>query len=183
MRRTWLWIIPLFLLVFWLAARLLDFDALWVDEYWTIYSAGGAYLGPLSPIQIWERVSTQDFFWPPAFPLVLSIWGSFTGWSELSVRALSLFSGLLAVAWMYRLGRDMISPLAGLAAAVMMGTSAYLIYFFHEARAYSFYVFLVIPTIWAYYILINGGVNVVGKHRLSCSLGPWGCSIPTISLP
>ena len=50
---------------------------------------------------------------PPGWSVLLSIWGLFVGWSEFAIRALSLFIGLLTLAWVYRAGRDFFAPAAG----------------------------------------------------------------------
>jgi len=130
-------------------------DALWVDEYWSIYNAGGAHLGPLSPAEIWTRVATQDPWQSPGYFMLLAGWGSLVGWTAFAARALSLLAGLLAIAWTYRLGHDLVSPLGGLAAAVTMGASAYFLYYFHEVRGYALLVALTPPTLWAYWRLVN----------------------------
>lgn len=143
------------LLATWLGARGLNADSYWLDEYASLYEAGGAYFGPLSPAQVWERISTQDPWQSPGYYLLLNQWGAWVGWTEFATRALSLFAGLLAIAWTYRLGRDLISPLGGLAAAVALGTSAYLLYFFHELRPYTLYVLFTSLMVWAYWRLVT----------------------------
>ena len=46
-----------------------------------------------------------------AGPILLSIWGPFVGWSEFAIRALSLFIGLLTLAWVFRvIGRGLFAP-------------------------------------------------------------------------
>ena len=42
--------------------------------------------------------------------IAAAIWGRFVGWSEVAVRALSLFFGMLTLAWVYRTGRDLLAP-------------------------------------------------------------------------
>ena len=39
--------------------------------------------------------------------MLLSIWGLLAGWNELAIRSLSLFVGLLTLAWVYRVGCDL----------------------------------------------------------------------------
>jgi hypothetical protein len=155
-RTTWLWLIPALLLATWIGARGLNADALWFDEYWSIYNAGGAHYGPLSPADIWGRVSAQDPWQAPGYFLLLAGWGALVGWTPFALRALSLLAGALAVAWAYRLGRDAVSPLGGLTAAVTMGMSAYFLYFFHEMRTYTLIVMLITMTAWAYWRVMNG---------------------------
>jgi hypothetical protein len=153
----WRWLIPVLLVAAWVGARGLNADALWFDEYWSVYNAGGAHYGPLSPADIWTRVATQDPWQAPGYFLLLSGWGALAGWSPFALRGLSLLAGLLAVAWAYRLGRDLVSPLGGQAAAVTMGLSAYFLYYFHEMRTYTLIVMLIATTGWAYWRVAHGG--------------------------
>jgi len=123
--RAWFWLVPLLLLTTWLGARWLNADAIWHDEYWSLFNAGGAQYGPLTPAQIWERISLYDAPQAPGYYLLLGGWGSLVGWSAFADRALSLLFGVLAVAWAYRLGRDLVSARVGLYAGAVLGTSAF----------------------------------------------------------
>jgi hypothetical protein len=64
-------------------------------------------------------------------------------------------AGLLAIAWTYRLGRDLHSPLAGLGAALAVGSSALFIVFLHEARTYALAVLLGAMVIWLYWRIVT----------------------------
>ena len=150
------WIlIGLFLLTTFLSARSLNMDALWIDEYWTLHIAGGSFEGPLTVTQIWDRAVNEDAYWPPGYAFIYAGWGKAVGWTPFAGRALSLLAGILAVAWTYRLGSDLFTKRVGLLAAILIGSSAYFIYFLHELRAYAFYVMLVAMSVWAYWKLIN----------------------------
>ena len=50
--------------------------------------------------------------------------GRATGWSELAVRALPWFAGLLTLAWVYRLGRALFTARIALAATLLLSTSS-----------------------------------------------------------
>ncbi|MBL8162128.1 MAG: glycosyltransferase family 39 protein [Anaerolineae bacterium] len=165
-RVSWLWLLPALLLLFWLGARGLNADSFWFDEYWSVYNAGGAHYGPLSPLGIWERVSTQDPWQAPSFFYALAGWGALVGWTEFATRALSLLAGVLAIAWMYRLGRSVISPFGGLAAALLVGGSAYLLFFFHELRTYTLVILFTGMTAWAYWRVARRG----GGRRAQAAL-------------
>ncbi len=156
-RTLWLWLIPILLTAVWIGARGLNADALWFDEYWSVYNAGGAQYGPLSPGEIWGRVAEQDPWQAPGYFVLLAGWGAAVGWTPFALRALSMLAGALAVAWAYRMGRDLISPIGGLGAAVTMGLSAYFLYYFHEMRTYTLVVLLIAMTGWGYWRVINGG--------------------------
>jgi uncharacterized membrane protein len=167
-RTGWVWLIALLLLTFALGARMLNADAIWYDEYVAIYDAGGGPYGPLSPGEVWQRVAQDDPFLPPLYFFMLSAWGWLAGWSALSVRALSLLIGVLAVAMTYRLGRELFSPQVGLFAASVLGTSAYFIDYLHEARNYTLYVLVTSFAVWAYWRLV--AARMTRRCGASCCL-------------
>ncbi|MCX9077264.1 MAG: glycosyltransferase family 39 protein [Candidatus Methanoperedens sp.] len=153
--KHWLWLLPVLLVTTCLGARRLNADAIWLDEVWSIYNAGGAHFGPLSPWDIWTRNATEDPRNAVGYHLALAGWGALVGWSAFAIRASSLLCGVLAVAWTYRLGRDLASPLAGFSAAVILGTSAFYVFYLHELRAYVLSALLTAMTVWAYWRLIT----------------------------
>ncbi len=145
----------LLLLTAWLGARMLTADMLWWDELLSLRFAGGAQFGPLSPQGVLQRLIEESPWDAPAYHLALAAWGQVAGWSVFAVRALSLFIGLLAVAFSYRLGHTLVNRQTGLAAAFILGLSAFFIWYFHELRAYALYVLLVICCVWSYWHLIH----------------------------
>jgi hypothetical protein len=155
----WWWLVPLLLLAAWLGFRGLNADAIWYDEWLSVYYAGGAQYGPISIPEIWARVAERST-WPPGFQTMLGGWGALVGWSNLAARMLPLLVGLLAIAWMYRLGRDTVSRRAGLAAAVFIGGSAFFAYYLHELRGYTLYALFSAMLLWAYWRLLHGRVSL-----------------------
>jgi hypothetical protein len=156
--------IVLLLSVTWLGARGLNADALWYDEVWSLYYAGGAEFGPISPAETIARVGSQLQHEknPPGYYVILNLWGSAAGWSEYAGRSLSLLMGVLAVAWTYRLGCDMAAGftarsrrLIGLVAAAAVGGSAFFAYYTHEMRAYVPSVLLTVLLLWLYWRFLH----------------------------
>ncbi|NDJ61890.1 MAG: hypothetical protein GYB67_12240 [Chloroflexi bacterium] len=157
----WLWLIPVLLILFWLGARHLITDAIWLDEFYSFEESGlPHYGGPYNLIELWGRTATISN-WPPGHNTILSTWFGFVGPSTVAGRALSLWFGLLSVAMLYRLGlelaRDQARPrlIAG-SAALLMGFSAIYIHYYHDMRVYTIFVFLVCLTLWLYWRAING---------------------------
>lgn len=140
--RYWYGMILLLLLVTWLGARKLNADGIWFDEWWSLYVSGADVFNlPRSPGDIWTRITTDDIRQGVLYPLLLAGWGSVVGWTEYATRALSLFAGLIALAAVFRLGRALSrQPLVGLGGAVVLGTSAWFIFFLHEMRVYMLLV-------------------------------------------
>ncbi|MBE2182717.1 MAG: glycosyltransferase family 39 protein [Anaerolineae bacterium] len=148
----WLAVIPLLLFAAWLSARSLNIDALWIDEIYSIYESGGAYFGPLSPLDIAFRVSASST-WPPIYNFTLAGWGAVAGWSPLAGRALSWLLGLLSIAIIYRLAREMLpqKPWFAFFAAVFMSGSAFYLYYLHELRGYTLHILIGCSTATLYW--------------------------------
>ncbi len=144
-RTTLALLVPLLLMAAWVGMRGLNADSFWLDEIWSVRYAHAA-----NPFDVWSRIAAQDPWQAPGYYMLLNLWGATAGWSEFTVRFLSLLAGLLGIAFTYRLARDLTSRPGALAAAVALGASAYYLYFFHEARAYTFYVLLTPMMVWAY---------------------------------
>lgn len=142
----WWWMLPLLLLTCWLGARGLDADSLWLDEMRSIRDAGGGAFGPLTLAGTWQRVAVDNPWHTPGFFMILQVWGGLVGWEPPALRALALLVGLLALAWLYRLGSRLMSAEAGLYAAGVLGTSVFFAYQLHELRMYTL---LVLETIFA----------------------------------
>ncbi len=153
--KGWWWVVPVLLLAAWLGARSLDADAIWYDEFFAIYNAGGAHHGPLPPQEILRRLAEYNPWQGPGYPLMLAGWGALMGWSAFAGRAFSLLAGLLAIAWTYRLGRDMASPRVGLSAALTLAASAFFVDYLHELRAYTLYALFTAMTLAAYWRLMT----------------------------
>lgn len=153
-RINWLWVVLLFLLILVLAAPGLT-EIFWVDEVVSVMRAGEPrHGGPLSPAEIWERTSAV-YDQLPGYYMLLAAWSSLVGWSEVATRWLSLLLGFLALSWTYRIGRDWHSPLAGLAAAVVLGSGAFFVDFLHEVRTYALSMCLGAVAIWLYIRIVE----------------------------
>jgi hypothetical protein len=148
---VWGWMLLPLLLLTALGARSLDVDMLWFDEYASLGRLGGfAGIPPrsLTEIGIWTARYTPDHV--PGYFWLLRIWAELVGWSPFALRALSLLCGLLAAAWVYRAGRIWLGPRVGLAAALLLATNAFFIYYTHEMRMYALIVLSAVFVLWAY---------------------------------
>jgi uncharacterized membrane protein len=150
-RLSWLWVVPILLLVAILTARLLDATAIWVDEYWTYRTGDGALFGPASPYSILNSIIVEDPWTVPAYFFLFNMWAGLVGWAPFAHRALSLLAGVLAVAWTYRLGRDVDGHRTGLGAALALSVSAFFIHYVGEMRNYAIMPLLGVFATWAYW--------------------------------
>ncbi|MCA9894829.1 MAG: glycosyltransferase family 39 protein [Anaerolineae bacterium] len=147
----WLWVVPLLLLAGLLAARLLNADILFVDEYWSIRNAGGDRWGPLSPIGIWQQTATGDPGGMGVFyHYTLAAWFALVGDSVFALRLFSWIFGLLTIALLYRLADDRFGQRVALASVVVMAGSAFFMDYMHEGRAYTLLAFEVVLCVWLY---------------------------------
>ena len=85
-------------------------DAFYFDEVNSIVVAGATASAPYSLAEVWSAVAERSSEQALGWPMLLSVWGRIAGWSEFAVRALPLFAGMLALAWVYRAGSDLFAP-------------------------------------------------------------------------
>jgi mannosyltransferase len=130
----------------------LDQQSIWYDEGLSIYYARG------SLIQVLRGVSQTDH--PPLHPLLLHGWMALCGDSEFSVRALSVWWGVLAVALLYRLGARL-GRSEALIAAVLLAVSPFAVWYAQETRPYTMALALILATVDQAWMLFEkkGGVR------------------------
>lgn len=128
----------------------MTFDAFHFDEVNSIIVAGGAAAAPSSLAQVWDAVAERSAEQALGWPMLLSIWGRIAGWSEFAVRALPLFAGMLALAWVYRAGRDLFAPGAGLCAALLLSGSSFFLVYISIARAFPLVALFTALSLWSY---------------------------------
>jgi uncharacterized membrane protein len=153
-RQLWWWLIPIFLLSAGLAAPQLVTDALWHDEFMAYYRSGGGSLSPVTFIETLSRTA-EDFSWPPGFYLILAQWKLLSGGSLYLDRMMQLFTGLLTIAVLYQLGKNLFSERVGLFTAVLVATSAVFIFYMHELRGHVLYVLSVALCLWSYRLVLR----------------------------
>jgi hypothetical protein len=117
-------------------------ESMWMDEW---FSWKYALQGPFALV----RDTAQDVH-PPLYYQLLWLWITFTGDQSMFVmRLTAAFPALLAVALSYRLAREWFkSHMAGVAAAVFLGTSGIFVYYARELRMYALIVLLVTLSWW-----------------------------------
>ena len=149
-----MWALLPLLLAAALAIPLLGVGAFNGDEPSSLVAAGIVRSGPWSLEEVLSAVALASPEQALGWPLLLSAWGNLVGWSELAVRALSLFFGLLALAWVYRTGRDLLSPKAGLFAALLLSASVFFLAYMIHARAFTLIALCSTLCIWSYWRLV-----------------------------
>ena len=148
---VWLWTLLPLLLAAALSIPQLDDDAFTGDEPKSLFVAGRYASGPQSlsdvPNAVADRSSEQALGWP----MLLFVWGRIAGWSEPSIRMLSVLAGMLALALVARVGRDLLAPQAGIIAALLLSTSAFFQAYMINARSFTIVAFCALLCIWCYW--------------------------------
>ena len=147
---SWLWVIPLLMLTAALGISGLNKDAFGWDEVSSMNAVGGTTPG-LSLSATWANVTRSAPDQAVGFALIFSQWGQMVGWTEFATRALPCLAGLLALAWLYRLGCDLFSPSVGLIALLVMTTSVYFSIFLHQLRVFTLIALVISLTLWCYW--------------------------------
>lgn len=129
-RGVWVYA-PVFVLLVAFAVRFHDLDAqsLWNDE------GNSLRLAQRSAGDLIDAAG-RDIH-PPGYYLLLKAWIALAGEREFSLRALSAFEGVLAVAAAVALGRMLFSRAAGLLAGLLVALNAFAVYYSQETRMYA----------------------------------------------
>lgn len=119
-----------------LALRLfmLTSNELWLDETHSIFIAGD------SPAEMVEKL--KDDGHPPLYFMLMFMWKSLFGESELSVRLLSVLFGMASLAVVYWLGKSLINECVALAGMFVAAVAPIHVYYSQEARMYMMLAFL-----------------------------------------
>ena len=128
------------LLAFGLRVYRLDAQSFAFDEGWTSYAIHHSWP------ELWRVLAPDNH--PPLYYLVVKAFAAIAGYSDFSVRMVSVLSGTALVALLHRLGRALFGSIGGLAAAILAACSPLLVYYAQEARMYS--VLMVLVTLSSY---------------------------------
>ena len=143
------------LLAFAQGAAGLNADAIWTDELYSLANIG-AFDPPYTPGQIVDSLVKHSPQHTPLFYFIAAAWAKLAGWSQLAMRLVSLCAGAVFIAWLYRLCADLFGWRAGVAAAFLAATSAFLLVSFHEIRMYTLMLALAAAHVCCYFRLARG---------------------------
>ena len=146
----WLMALPVILLVAALGLRQIDIYPPDTDEFYSMYSAGWLIGGPFSPLEVIEYLDPCCSDHVPGYYYLLSAWGSLISYELASGRIFSVFCALLLIAVVYRLGRELMSPAAGLFAVIILASNAYANYYTAHLRMYPLLMLMSATALWLY---------------------------------
>ena len=122
-------------------------QGLWIDEGYSVA------LARLAVPQIVAGTAADQH--PPLYYLLLHGWMGLAGRSEFSVRLLSVAFGVLTIALLYTVGRQMISHWVGLLAALLLAVSPMHIRYSQETRMYALLAGLCLLSVYALWRLLE----------------------------
>lgn len=124
-------------LLFGLILRLISLNqSLWLDEATTSNVAS-----QLSIVDFFTKFMPADFH-PPLYYLVISLWSSVFGYSEIALRIPSVVFGILTINTIYLIGKE-INLKWPIVPALFLATSGLHVYYSQEARMYAMATWLV----------------------------------------
>lgn len=142
--------VSILLMTFTFATNGLNTDVVWFDEL-TSVGHMGVFNPPYSLTQILDSIADKSSQHMPLFFVLGAGWAQVAGWSQVALRLISAFAGMLLIAWMYRFGADFINRRTGLVASLLLGSSAFTVIYLHEIRMYSLLLMLATMHTWLYW--------------------------------
>jgi|GEM_PF-5094642 len=137
-------------------------ESLWVDE------AFGLWLSRLSLSRMIEVINNIDAH-PPLFYLLFRLWSRF-GEDVFFIRVPFPLINLFAILFIYKFTSRLISPIAGLAAALFMGISFYCVSISQMARMYVLVMFLISISIYCWIEYLKSGSKSALVIYSACEL-------------
>lgn len=133
-----------------LGAHRLNADILWLDELYSL-SNMGVFATPYDFSEVVDSLTEHSPNHVPLYFFLGARWAGLVGWSQLSMRFLSLLIGLLLIAWTYRFAADLLDRRTAATAALLLTTSGFVLMYFHEIRMYSLLLLLTVIHAWFYW--------------------------------
>ncbi len=165
----WVWMIPLLLVIAGLGTRQIARFPISVDELLSMNNAGYINDNP-TPDAILDNLQTYSAQHVPAYFLILGTVSQVLGWTPPALRLMSVWFGLLALAGVYRLGREHFSGAVGLYASLFIaGLTLYSFYYAH-IRMYTLLVMATTFLLWSYLRVIHTQRPVTKLEWVSLSL-------------
>lgn len=165
----WVWVVPVLLVVAALTLGQSDLYPPAEDEFYSMHNAGWLLGGPYSPREIMDSLARNSPNHTPLYFLILSMWGQLTTTDILLARILSLLIALLSVSMVYRLARDLLAPVAGNLAIIILSSLAFLNYYIAFARMYTLVMLISAIVLWLYLRITHQRKEV--KRRDYVALG------------
>jgi 4-amino-4-deoxy-L-arabinose transferase-like glycosyltransferase len=141
MLRSALSALALLALAFFLRVYRLGDKNIWWDEGWTVWMAQHDFS--------WIALRTASDEHPPLHYWLMNVWQTITGPDAFTGRFFSLLFGVLLVALVYRLGKDIGGARLGLLAALFLGLARFNVWWSQDIKNYTLSASFAWVSVWA----------------------------------
>jgi len=161
-------LVCLFLVAFFFGLQGIYSDSIRRDELTTLGHIGGLeeHDNGVSLIETFESLRTYSAQHPPLFYIVANLWGHSFTYSAYMMRLLPLLWGMLALAVVYRLARDIGGKDVGLVTVALLATSIVFIFYAHEIRQYTSLLFWN-ASVWLLYHRLHKQITPPKPYQLA----------------
>lgn len=145
-------------------------SSVWFDESYSAYLVRGNFS------EIYD-LTAQDVH-PPMYYFALKMWTSIFGTTDVSMRFLSVFFGLLAIVFIFQLLKKMFGIKAASLGTIFVSISPMFIRYAQEIRMYTMVFLIVILATYCLILALENGKNKAAikywvLYGLLLSLGMW----------
>lgn len=151
----WVWALPILFALALLGIWAVDLFPPRTDEFISMYNVGWIVDGPYSPIDTLQSLAANSPDHTPLYFLLLNIWGHLVGADIATGRLLSVFTGLLSAAIIYRLTRDFVSPMAGVFAVIILASNTFFNFYQVYLRMYPLLMLNTAAVCWLYLRIVQ----------------------------
>ncbi len=165
----------IYILILGLILRIIGINqSLWLDEATT-----ANVLRQFSLPQIVTQFSPGDFH-PSGYYLILKVYSTFLGTSEIALRSFSVLCGLGTIAVVYHIGKKLGNRSSATLAALLMATGPLAIYYSGEVRMYALASLFVSLSVLAFLNIAKKATKFWLVLFILSSLGSYFTLYPTI---
>ncbi|MBQ2639123.1 glycosyltransferase family 39 protein [Candidatus Saccharibacteria bacterium] len=145
-------------------------SSIWFDESYSAYLVRGDFS------QIWHETSMDVH--PPFFYFALKIWSSIFGTTDISMRFMSIFFGLIAIIFLYQLLKRWFGVKPAAIATIVASVSPMLIRYGQEMRMYTMVLMIVFIATYFLSLALEKGTKREGRkywiiYAVLVSIGMW----------
>lgn len=138
-------------LAFFLRVYRLGDKNVWWDEGWTVWLARHDFA--------WIALRTASDEHPPLHYWLMNVWQTVFGADAFTGRFLSLTFGVLLIALVYRIGRDMGGARLGLLAALFLTFARFNVWWSQDIKNYTLSAFFAWASVWSAWQLSQSPTN------------------------
>lgn len=145
-------------------------SSIWFDEAYSAYLVRGDFS------QIWEMTSMDVH--PPLFYFALKMWSSIFGTTDVAMRFMSIFFGLIAIVFIFQTVKKMFGIKAAALSTFFVSISPMLMRYAEEMRMYTMVLAIVFMATYCLLFALEKGTEKAGRkywfiYAILVSLGMW----------